>query len=231
MSRASAPNCATDPRARSIRRLSTVVVAVVFVVIAGCLRPPAPEPQPASPIPREAAVPRPVAPPPDPASLPCFEVLRLEVRKRERVLEAACQGGGRRVFAIALSREPVGAKRRSGDQRIPEGTYHIGGSPRPSRFHLFIPIDYPSPTDADRALAEGAISRSQHRRILAAHAAFRLPPQDTVLGGLLGFHGEGERWRGDLDLDWTEGCVAVADETIRWLAEHAKRGTPVVIRP
>ncbi len=232
MSRASAPLRAPDRGDRRIRRLFTVLAALAFVVIAACVRPPAQESQPAPPAPREPAAPRPVAPPPpDPKSLPCPEVVRLEVRKRERVLEAWCRGGGLRVFPIALSREPVGAKRRSGDQRIPEGAYRIAGSPRPSRFHLFIPIDYPSPDDADRGLAEGAISRSQHRRILAAHAAGQLPPQDTALGGLLGFHGEGERWRGDLDLDWTEGCVAVADETIRWLAAHARRGTQVAIRP
>jgi len=157
--------------------------------------------------------------------------MRLEVRKRERVLEAYCRGGGQRVFPIALSRDPVGAKRRRGDQRIPEGHYRIAGEPRASRFHLFLPIDYPSPADADRGLAERVITRSQHRRIVAAHGAGHLPPQDTALGGLLGFHGEGRRWRGDLDLDWTEGCIAVSDETIRWLAELARRGTPVSIQP
>jgi hypothetical protein len=48
---------------------------------------------------------------------------------------------------------------------------------------------------------------------------------------LLGFHGEGERWRADLDLDWTEGCIALPDEAMDWLARHARRGTPVRIRP
>lgn len=173
----------------------------------------------------------PAAPPPDPKSLPCPAVVRLEVRKRERVLEASCDGGGVRVFGITLSREPVGAKRRRGDQRIPEGAYHVAGEPRASRFELFIPIDYPSPADADRALQEKAISKATHSRILAAHRAGRMPPQETALGGLVGFHGEGTRWRGDLDLDWTEGCVALADEAIRWLAAHVRRGTPVTIRP
>jgi L,D-transpeptidase catalytic domain len=232
MSRASVALRAPGRGDRRIRRLFTVLVSIAFVVIAACVRPPLEEPQPAPPVPREPAVARPVVvPPPDPTSLPCPEVLRLEVRKQERVLEAWCRGGGLRVFPIALSREPVGAKRRSGDQRIPEGDYLLVGSPRRSRFHLFIPIDYPSPQDADRGLAEGVISRSEHRRILAAHAAGHLPPQDTALGGLVGFHGEGERWRGDLDLDWTEGCVAVTDEAIGWLAVHAERGTPVAIRP
>jgi len=158
-------------------------------------------------------------------------VTRIEVRKRERVLEAWCEGGGLRALPIALSRVPEGAKRSRGDERSPEGDYHIAGAPRPSRFHLFLPIDYPSPQDADRALAERAISPAVHRQILAAHAAGRMPPQDTALGGLLGFHGEGERWRGDLDLDWTQGCFALPDDAIAWLAERAPRGTPVRILP
>lgn len=197
-----------------------------------CTRPPAPvtEVEVPSPQPPSPAV-EPTPAPPDPLELPCSAVERLEVRKRERRLEAWCAGGGLRVFAIALSREPVGAKQRSGDQRIPEGDYRIAGSARPSRFELFIPIDYPSSADADRGLAEGLIARDVHRRILAAHAHGQLPPQDTALGGLLGFHGEGPRWTGYLDLDWTQGCVAVSDETIRWLARHVQRGTPVTIRP
>lgn len=197
-----------------------------------CTHPPAPVPvvEIPPPAPPPPAAP-PAPPPPDPLALPCPAVLRLEVRKHERILEAVCAGGGLRVFAIALSREPVGPKRRSGDQRIPEGDYRIAGSARPSRFMFFLPIDYPSRADADRGLAEGLISRDVHRRIVTAHARGQLPPQDTALGGLVGFHGEGPRWRGDLDLDWTQGCVAVSDETIGWLAQHAKRGTPVTIRP
>lgn len=178
-----------------------------------------------------AASSTPVAPAPDPARLPCETVARLEVRKRERVLEAFCVEGGRRHFAIALSRAPVGAKLQSGDERIPEGDYHIAALPRSSRFHLFIPIDYPSIADADRAYAMGLIPRADYWQILAAHDAGRMPPQETRLGGGIGFHGEGPRWRGDLDLDWTEGCIAVSDESIRWLATHAPPGTPVSIRP
>ncbi|MFI5321845.1 MAG: murein L,D-transpeptidase family protein [Myxococcota bacterium] len=156
---------------------------------------------------------------------------RIEVRKRARMLEAWCGDTGLRAFPIALSRAPEGAKRARGDERIPEGDYHIGGAPRASRFRLFLPIDYPSPADADLALAERRISARVHREILAAHAQRRMPPQDTVLGGFLGFHGEGERWRGDLDLDWTQGCVALPDDAIVWLAQHAPRGTPVRISP
>lgn len=178
----------------------------------------------ASPEPGESVV--------DPFSLPCEAIAQIEVSKRARRLEVGCVGGGRRTFEIGLSRVPDGAKRRRGDQRIPEGRYRIAGAARRSpRFHLFLPIDYPSVADADRGLAAGTISRATHARILRAHDDGRLPPQDTALGGLLGFHGEGPRWRGELDLEWTEGCIAVTDRTIEWLAARARGGTPVSIRP
>jgi hypothetical protein len=44
-------------------------------------------------------------------------------------------------------------------------------------------------------------------------------------------HGEGDRWRGDGDLDWTEGCFALTDAAIDWVAAHAPVGTPIRIEP
>lgn len=151
--------------------------------------------------------------------------------KSERRLVASCPGGAELAFPVSLSREPVGAKQTLGDQRVPEGDYRVAGPARPSRFHLFLPIDYPSLEDAERALQAGRITRAQRDAIARAHAAGRLPPQNTALGGRLGIHGEGERWRGDLGLDWTEGCIAVSDDVIEWLAVAAPSGTPVAILP
>jgi len=172
----------------------------------------------------------PPAPPPQPTA--CEALERLTVYKSERRLVASCRGGAERIFPVSLSREPDGPKRLQGDQRVPEGAYRVSGPARPSsRFHLFLPIDYPSTADADRALAEGRISRSEHDAIARAHAEGSPPPHDTALGGHIGIHGEGPRWEGDLDLDWTEGCVAVTDPTIDWLATVASPGTPVDILP
>jgi len=225
--------CATLATLRCDSRWAALSGLVALGAMLGCAPPPVPEAAPSPSIPQQAA---PEAPPlpteaPDPRTLPCELVARIEVRKRERALEAWCDGGALRAFPIALSRSPAGAKRLRGDERSPEGEYHIAGAARPSRFRLFLPIDYPSPQDADRALAARTISAAVHRKILAAHAAGRMPPQDTAMGGLLGFHGEGERWRGDLDLDWTQGCFALSDDAIAWLAQRAPRGTPVRILP
>lgn len=166
----------------------------------------------------------------DASEMRCDQVERLLVRKSERVLVATCAGGAERRLPVALARAP-GPKRASGDQSLPEGDYRIAGPARPSRFHRFLPIDYPAPADAVRGLAEGRLSRADHDAILTAHRRGLLPPQQTPLGGHIGLHGEGRRWRGDLQLDWTEGCVALTDSDIDWLSERTPAGTPIRIEP
>jgi murein L,D-transpeptidase YafK len=153
------------------------------------------------------------------------------VSKRERSLRARCEKGSVVELTVALGRESEGPKRRAGDSRTPEGRYRIAGPPQPSRFHLFIPIDYPSVADAEAGLADGLVSRADYQRIIDAHTGGEPPPRDTALGGDLGFHGEGPRWRGDsTHLDWTYGCVALSDGDMEFLAERTAIGTPVVIR-
>jgi murein L,D-transpeptidase YafK len=136
-------------------------------------------------------------------------------------------------MTAALGREPRGHKLAAGDDRTPEGAYRVSGPPRRSRFHLFIPIDYPSGEDARAALDEGRISPRDHARILYAATFGKAPPGDTPLGSGLGLHGEGARWRGEsASLDWTNGCIAVTDAEIEFLAARVEVGrTEVVIEP
>lgn len=200
-------------------RLRSFAILGIALWLAACPKPPPPAP----------SVPAP-APPATGETQPCKRAERLLVRKSERVLHVECKGGGQLTFPIALSRAR-GPKRAMGDQRMPEGEYRISGPPRTSRFHRFIPFDYPSRADADRALAEKRIDTGTHEAIARAHAKRRMPPQDTPLGGVLGIHGEGTRWRGDLKLNWTEGCVAVTDAAIEQLARIVRPGTPLRIEP
>jgi murein L,D-transpeptidase YafK len=159
-------------------------------------------------------------------------VIAIEVRKSEHLLVARCDSGEAVAMKVALGRGPVGKKRSLGDHRTPEGTYRVSGPAESSRFHRFIPIDYPSRRDADEALARGVISRAEHAQILTRHEHERPPPQHTALGGALGLHGEGPRWQGaTAQLDWTFGCVAVRDHEIEFLAERVAPGTPVSIEP
>jgi hypothetical protein len=196
--------------------------AVLFLALgAACAPPPPPPPAPA-----------PAPPAVAPAPPPCQRIIAIVVLKAQRELVATCARGAEVRLPVALGREPVGPKLQEGDRRTPEGLYEIVDTARPSRFHRFIPIDYPAPADADAALREGRISAAEHRRIQRAHESGRMPPGDTALGGEIGFHGEGPRWRGDsVDLDWTYGCIALSDTDIDFLAERITPGTPVWIVP
>jgi murein L,D-transpeptidase YafK len=133
---------------------------------------------------------------------------------------------------VALGRGDPEPKRAIGDQRTPEGHYRVSAPARASRFHLFVPIDYPSLADAEAAHAEGRLSWGDLERVRVAHARGEAPPGDTALGGSMGFHGEGDRWRGEsAALDWTYGCIAMPDDQIEFLAAHVEVGTEVWIRP
>ncbi|MGH0029260.1 MAG: L,D-transpeptidase family protein [Myxococcota bacterium] len=204
--------------------------AVWMLALAACAPalppPPAPAPPPAEPPPQPA----PPAPPPGRES--CQRVVRIEVYKAERRLVARCEGGAVVEMVAAMGRDPDGHKRAVGDLRTPEGLYRVSGPPLPSRFHAFLPIDYPSVADADRALADGRISPGDHARIVDAHRRGVEPPDDTPLGGGIGLHGEGERWAGDSrDLDWTLGCIAVPDDDLDFLLARTGTGTPFEILP
>jgi murein L,D-transpeptidase YafK len=194
------------------------------VALACAQAPPAPPPAAHPAVPSPAAV-----APVEPA---CARILEIEIDKSERSLVARCSDGAEVRMRVALGREPVGPKREAGDERTPEGRYRTREPAPLSRFHRFVPLDYPSLEDAERALAEGRLSRADRDRIALAHARGELPPKDTPLGGELGLHGEGWRWQdASSALDWTLGCIAVSDAEIDYLAERLAPGTPVLISP
>jgi len=162
----------------------------------------------------------------------CRQVIRVVVDKSDRRLWADCASGAVLAMPVSFGRAGPEPKRRAGDRATPEGYYRATAAARESRFHLFIPLDYPSPGDARRAFAEGRIGAEDHARIQRAHEEGRPPPADTPLGGHIGLHGRGARWQGvDPELDWTLGCVALSDDDVERLAERLAPGTPVVIRP
>ena len=219
--------------ANRLRRVAQIL-ALSSVVAFGCAKPHFPgyviEPiEPETPPGEELSLPTPDS---SDSNRRCSRVIAIEVRKSERSLVAQCADGEPIKFRAAMGREPRGAKERHGDMKTPEGTYRVAGPPRSSRFHLFLPIDYPGDRDAERALELGLITKGERDEIVAAWSEERLPPQDTRLGGNLGIHGEGSRWQGDTEgLNWTYGCVGLADRDIEFLSTRVSKGTPVIILP
>jgi murein L,D-transpeptidase YafK len=87
-------------------------------------------------------------------------------------------------FRVALGRGGLD-KRSAGDGRTPRGQYKLERARASARYHLFLPVDYPTAAQAKQGYTGTAIG------VHGPHVAF------TWLG-------HATAWR-----DWTLGCIAV----------------------
>lgn len=142
-------------------------------------------------------------------SAPVDKVL---IEKKNRRLTLFSKGEAIKSYKIALGGNPVGPKERQGDNRTPEGIYTIVSRNRHSKYHLSLRISYPNKKDKKRA------------------KELRVSP-----GGDIMIHGikNGLSWAGGFhtDIDWTEGCIAVANKEMEEIARLVPNGTRVEIRP
>jgi lipoprotein-anchoring transpeptidase ErfK/SrfK len=117
-----------------------------------------------------------------------------------------------RTYDIALGGSPVGAKQRAGDNKTPEGLYHIDARNPNSRFHLGLHVSYPNAQDVARARAQGVAPGGD----IMLHG---LPPKHSQVGPL------------HRAFDWTNGCVALTDAEIEEVFAAVPVGTPVRFLP
>lgn len=134
------------------------------------------------------------------------------VDKSDRELTLYRHGQELRKFAISLGANPIGHKRYEGDRRTPEGIYTIDARNPNSDFHLSLRISYPNRRDADHARALG------------------LNP-----GGQIMIHGMPNKQRSStpakFTFDWTDGCIAVADNEMEEIWNLVEVGTLIEIKP
>lgn len=119
-------------------------------------------------------------------------------------------------FSVAIGPGGAGVKHREGDNVTPVGHYHIV-SRSPSRYHVFMRLDYPNADD--------------RARFAKAVAAGNLP-KGAAIGGDIGIHGAPPQveWKNvHKDYDWTAGCIAVDDDEIERVAALVPDGTAVDI--
>ena len=151
--------------------------------------------------------------------------LKLVVKKAERVVEVYSAGVLARSYPVGLGFAPEGDKERQGDGKTPEGRFTVARRVPKSQYYKAWLLDYPRPEDAARGEAAGLVDARTAKRIVDAHAAGKVPPQYTELGGLIELHGRGS------GSDWTLGCVALDDAAIDELWPHVRVGTEIVIQP
>lgn len=136
-----------------------------------------------------------------------------------------------RFSPISLGRGGAKAERLSGSNATPLGEFRVNRFNHESDWHIFIGLDYPTPTHARMALESGVYNQRDYDDYFAYYRRNGYPPQQTALGGFIGVHGVG---KGDPEIHsrfhWTQGCVAVTDRQIERLVELIGIGTRVVIR-
>jgi len=153
-----------------------------------------------------------------------IEKPQIIVYKKSR--ELALFDGDRLVktYKISLGRTSACDKEIEGDGKTPEGEFYVFTKNEKSNFYLSLGLSYPNKEDADRGLAANLITKSEHDEIVDAISENKMPPQKTKLGGEIYIHG------GGTDGDWTQGCVALADDDIKELFDIISVGALVEIR-
>jgi murein L,D-transpeptidase YafK len=139
-------------------------------------------------------------------------VTKIVVEKSARKMILYEGDGVMREYRVALGGQPVGPKRRQGDQKTPEGLYKVDYKLPASHYHLALHISYPNAADRE------------HARRLGVN-----PGGDILIHGLANkyaYLGADHRMT-----DWTLGCIAVTNPEIEEIFKLVAVGTPVEIRP
>lgn len=148
------------------------------------------------------------------------------------------QGELIRSYSIALSQAPKGHKQRQGDNRLPEGAYHINQKSRgpfSGDFADFfgpawMRISYPNVWDAQAGVQAGTLSEAEGQKIFTAWENGKMPPKNTELGGGIGIHGWAGDWpESNRHLTW--GCISMQNEELTTFYDHIPVGTPIFIYP
>jgi murein L,D-transpeptidase YafK len=154
--------------------------------------------------------------------LPKLTDPRIVIRKAERKLEVFDGEKFVKAYKMVLGFKPAGNK---DDGKTPEGKFYVFTKNTESKFHLSLGISYPGLEDAKRGLDAKLISQEEYDEIVSALNEKRMPLQKTKLGGEIYIHG------GGTGSDWTDGCVALADEEITELFNAIPIGAEVEIKP
>ena len=156
----------------------------------------------------------------------------VDVDSARREMRVLREGKVLAVFDhVSVGRWGVSEEKRRGDGKTPLGQYRIGWLKSTGQFGPFLGFDYPSLPRAERGLAAHEISQAEYDAIQEAHAAGRVPPQNTRLGGQIGIHGLGRADpRIHREINWTKGCIALTNAQMSRFMSLVEKGALVNIR-
>jgi hypothetical protein len=130
---------------------------------------------------------------------------------------------------VALGRNE-GAKKKSGDNKTPEGDYFICKTEESDKYYKSLFLSYPNSDDAYSGMESGIINQEKYDAVVDAIDRKQQPPWDTKLGGEIAVTGIGTTGKGKSG-DWTAGNIAVSDKNMDYLWKYIGVGTGVQINP
>jgi murein L,D-transpeptidase YafK len=130
-----------------------------------------------------------------------------------------------KTYTISLGAAPIGDKEIEGDGKTPEGNFYIFTKNDKSSFFLSLGVSYPNKEDAARGLKQNLVNQTEFDEIIKAIDMKEMPLQKTKLGGEIYIHG------GGCDSDWTQGCIALANEDMQEIFDIIEIGVNISIKP
>ena len=139
-----------------------------------------------------------------------------------------------KAYRVSLGRNLSDKKKLSEDGATPIGTYKICSINNHETYYKFLKLNYPNLEDASEALRKSLITQKQFNQIKFEYYYEECVSSNTVLGGNIGIHGIGRLNPIFKNLpfvyNWTDGSIALSNESLDEILSVIKIGTQVVIK-
>ncbi len=126
------------------------------------------------------------------------------------------------------------AKARVNDGATPVGVYKICDVDTAHKYYKFLKLNYPNLEDAIESLRRGIISQQEFDQLKFEFYYEDCPKLETALGTNIGIHGIGRLnyivKNFPFVFNWTDGSIALKNESIDEILSVTEKGTKVVIK-
>ncbi|HSP86514.1 MAG TPA: L,D-transpeptidase [Ignavibacteriaceae bacterium] len=137
-------------------------------------------------------------------------------------------------YRISLGRNISVPKTKKDDGATPVGEYKICDIDTAHKYYKFLRLNYPNLGDATDALRRGVITQRQFDQLKFEFYYEECPKLETELGTSVGIHGIGRLNFIFKNLpfvyNWTDGSIALKNESIDEILSITGKGTKVVIK-
>lgn len=137
-------------------------------------------------------------------------------------------------YRASFGRNVYAPKTKAGDGSTPVGEYKICDIDTAHKYYKFLKLNYPNLEDGVNALRKGLLTQSEFDQLQFEFYYEECPGLNTKLGTNIGIHGIGRLNYIFKNLpfvyNWTDGSIAIKDESIDEILSVAGKGTKIVIK-